>query len=67
MCRSQLKRERKDPFNVKSVTDVRIMFNVLMLRSLPVTLTSIFSLLSLGEVTCLLTPDTCVQFSNTSG
>lgn len=39
------------------------MLNVLVRRSLSVTLISIASLLSLGEVTCLLTLGTCLMFS----
>lgn len=63
MCKRLLKRKREDPPNVKSAKDLRIMLNVLVLRSLPVTLVSIVSSLSLGEVTCLLTLDTCLMFS----
>lgn len=63
MCKRLLKRKRENPLNVKSAKAFRITLNVLVLRSFPVTLMSIVSSLSLGEVTCLLTLDTCLMFS----
>lgn len=55
--------EEEKVLNVKRVKDLRIMLNVLVLRSLPITLSSIVSSFSLGEMTHLLTLDICLMFS----
>lgn len=63
MCKRVLNRKRQDAFNMKGEKDLRIMLSVLVLRSLPATLISIVSSLSLGKVICVRTLDTCLMFS----